>query len=123
MTEPKTDAPRSAAPLPKTDFVDLIGELNAGVLLQQLNAALSDVALGTVLYGDKGKSGEVTLKLKLSRIGESSQVSMKHSLSFSKPTTRGKASEEATTETPLYVHRGGKLAVMPEDQGKFEFSN
>lgn len=123
MTEPKTDAPRSAAPLPKTDFVELVGELNAGVFLQQINAALSDVALSTALYGDKGKTGEVTLKFKLRRIGESTQVAMMHTLSFSKPTTRGKASEDATTETPLYVHRGGKLAVMPEEQGKFEFTN
>ncbi|WP_202842056.1 hypothetical protein [Luteimonas saliphila] len=121
MTEQKTDAPRSSAAPPKTDFVGLLDELNAGIFLQQINAALSDVALGTALYGDKGKAGEVTIKMKLTRIGESSQVAMKHTLSFSKPTTRGKASEEASTETPLYVHRGGKLAVMPEEQGKFDF--
>jgi hypothetical protein len=121
MTEQKSAQARSPTTFPKTDFVELLGELNAGVFVQQINAALSDVALGTALYGDKGKCGEVTIKLKLQRIGESSQVAMKHTLNFSKPTTRGKASEEATTETPLYVHRGGRLAVMPEEQGKFEF--
>jgi len=121
MTEPNADAPRSSAAPPKTDFVELVGELNAGVFIQQINAAMSDVALGTVVHGDKGKCGEVTLKFKVTRIGESSQVAMKHTLSYSKPTARGKASEEATTETPLHVHRGGKLSVMPEEQGKFDF--
>ena len=101
--------------------LELIGELNAGVFLQQISAALTDVALGTVVHGDKGKKGEVTVKFTLQRIGESSQVAMKHALSYSKPTPRGKATEQAATETPLYVHRGGKLAVMPEEQGKFEF--
>jgi len=121
MNDSKTDAARAQQPIPKTDFRELLTELNAGIFEQQINAALSDVALGTALHGDKGKTGEVTIKLKLQRIGESSQVAMKHTLSFSKPTPRGKATEEATTETPLYVCRGGKLSVMPEEQQKFEF--
>lgn len=72
MTEPTSTEQRTVKPLPKTDFIELVGELNAGVFIQQINAALSDVALGTALHGEKGKCGEVTIKMKLSRIGESS---------------------------------------------------
>jgi hypothetical protein len=33
------------------------------------------------------------------------------------PTPRGKASEEDTTETPMWVNKGGKLTILQEDQG------
>ncbi|MBB6766919.1 hypothetical protein HEO24_013920 [Escherichia coli] len=31
---------------------------------------------------------------------------------------RGKISEEDTTETPMYVNRGGRLTILQEDQGQ-----
>ncbi|MDZ6656041.1 protein YfdP, partial [Escherichia coli] len=30
----------------------------------------------------------------------------------------GKISEEDTTETPMYVNRGGRLTILQEDQGQ-----
>ena len=104
-----------------SSFRELLGELNAGVFEQKLNAALSACALNTALYGDKGKTGEVVIKLALNRIGESSQVAMKHTLEFKKPTTRGFATEKDTTETPLHVGRGGRLTVTPDNQTTFTF--
>lgn len=104
-----------------TKFRELLGELNAGVFEEKLDAALSACALNTALYGEKGKVGEVTIKLTLSRIGESSQVAMKHTLEFRKPTTRGHATEKDTTETPLHVGRGGRLTVTPDTQTTFAF--
>ncbi len=41
----------------------------------------------------------------------------KHKLSYVRPTNRGKISEEDTTETPMYVNRGGRLTILQEDQG------
>lgn len=120
MSDQKT-APRSQTALPKTDFIELLPELNAGVLLQQINAALSDVGLATAVHGDKGKEGEVTLKFKMKRIGETTQVELKHTLGFSKPTARGKSTEEATTTTPVYVCHGGRLSVLPEEQPGLDF--
>lgn len=38
------------------------------------------------------------------------------------PTAKGKRSEENTTKTPLYVGRGGKLTLFPENQGTFDFA-
>ncbi|HAF2130835.1 TPA: hypothetical protein G9F27_005159 [Salmonella enterica] len=37
---------------------------------------------------------------------------------YSTPTPRGKASEEDTTETPMWVNKGGKLTILQEDQGQ-----
>ena len=31
--------------------------------------------------------------------------------------SKGKVSEEDTTETPMFVNRGGKLTILQEDQG------
>lgn len=120
MSTAKTE-PTAAAQTKGTIFRELLGELNAGVFEEKLNAALSACALNTALYGDKGKTGEITIKLTLTRIGESSQVAMKHMLEFKKPTTRGSATEKDMTETPLHVGRGGRLTVTPDNQTTFTF--
>ncbi len=104
-----------------TDFAEMLGELNGGVFLQQAGRALSDVALGTVANGDGKKKGKVNISFEFSRIGESSQVEIKHTLSYVKPTSRGKSSEDATTTTPMHVGRGGRLTITPESQGKLDF--
>lgn len=104
-----------------TDLSQILDDLNGGVFAQQVGHALSDVALGTVAHGDKGKCGEVVIKFKMSRIGESSQVAVKHTLSFVRPTSKGKRSEETTNETPMYVARGGRMSLIPDTQQAFSF--
>ena len=64
---------------------DFLGELDAGVFMNKIAAALNTTALGVL---------NVT------------------------PTPRGKASEEDTTETPMWVNKGGKLTILQEDQGQ-----
>lgn len=84
----------------------------------KLGAALNEVALGVLNNGSKGKV-QVTFDLsRLSNSMDEKRVSIAHKLSFTKPTPRGKTSEEDTTETPMYVNRGGKLSVLQEDQGQ-----
>lgn len=39
-------------------------------------------------------------------------MKIKHKLSYVRPTNRGKISEEDTTETPMYVNRGGRLTIL-----------
>ncbi len=101
----------------KTNFAEMIGELNAGVFEQQVNQAISDVALGVVT---QGKAGEVTIKLSLKQIGEGNQVSVTHKLSYVKPTMRGKLSEEAATDTPMHVGSGGVVSLFPNAQTRME---
>lgn len=88
---------------------DFLGELDAGVFMNKIAAALNTTALGVLNNGNKGK---VVLTFDFERMGnsvEEKHVKIKHKLNYSTPTPRGKASEEDTTETPMWVNKGGKL--------------
>ena len=98
----------------ETNIPEFIGELDAGVFENKLSAVLNDVAKGVMNTRAKG---EVTIKLSFSPMDEN-RVKISHKLTFVIPTPRGKTSEEDTTETPMYVNRGGKLTILPEDQGQ-----
>ena len=98
--------------------MELLEALDAGIFQQKFDKALRDVALGVVT---QGRVGKVTLEFKIERIGESSQVNMSHKVKYDKPTARGKVVEEDTTETPLYVNRGGKMTLIPDSQEQFSF--
>ncbi len=101
-----------------TIIPDFIGELDAGVFENKLAAALNNVALGVLNNGGKGKV-QVTFDIeRLNNSIEEKRVEIKHKLSFTTPTPRGKSSEEDSTETPMYVNKGGKLTILQEDQGQ-----
>lgn len=102
-----------------TDVNALLDDLDAGVFREKIARAISDAAAGVV---QTGKAGKVTITLDLKQIADSSQVDCAHKLAYVVPTSKGKRSEENTTKTPLYVGRGGKLTLFPENQGKFDFS-
>ena len=97
---------------------DFLGELDAGVFMNKIAAALNTTALGVLNNGTKGK---VVLTFDIERMGnsvEEKRVKIKHKLNYVTPTPRGKASEEDTTETPMWVNKGGKLTILQEDQGQ-----
>ena len=97
---------------------DFLGELDAGVFMNKIAASLNATALGTLNNGGKGK---VVLTFDIERMGnsvEEKRVKIKHKLQYTTPTPRGKATEEDTTETPMWVNRGGKLTILQEDQGQ-----
>lgn len=102
-----------------TDVNALLDDLDAGIFREKIAQALSDVAHGVVEYS---KAGKVVITLDLKQIADSRQVDMSHKLTYVAPTAKGKRSEENTTKTPLYVGRGGKLTLFPENQGKFAFN-
>lgn len=101
----------------KTNIAEMLGELNGGVFEQQINSAISDVALGVVT---NGKPGEITIHLKLKQIGDSNQVAVTHKLAFVKPTVRGKIAEDLTADTPMHVGAGGTLTLFPNTQTRME---
>lgn len=110
--------PAEKAAKTTTDLLDILPDLFGGVFLGQIEHALSDAALGVVSWGDKGKSGKVTVEFTLNRIGETNQVAVKHSVAFAYPTKRGKKSETSITETPMHVGPRGRLTLMPQaEQG------
>lgn len=72
---------------------DFLGELDAGVFMNKIAAALNTVGLGVLNNGNKGK---VVLTFDFERMGnsvEEKRVKIKHKLQYSTPTPRGKASE------------------------------
>lgn len=99
----------------RTDINALFNDLDAGIFAERLAAAASDTALGVVTTGKKGK---ITITLDLERIGDSSQVTCRHQVKYSKPTIKGRVVEEATTSTPLHVGTGGVLSLFPETQAE-----
>lgn len=97
---------------------DFLGELDAGVFENKISAALNNVALGVLNNAGKGKV-QITFDIeRMNNTMEEKRVAIKHKLSFTTPTPRGKSSEEDTTETPMYVNKGGKLTILQEDQGQ-----
>lgn len=101
-----------------TNLQELLPDLDGGVFEQKISSMLSEVALGVVTHGRQGK---VTIEFDMKQIGETSQIAMKHTLKYQKPTKRGKATEEDSTETPLYVANNGDLALFHHDQMDFGF--
>ncbi|HBM9592175.1 TPA: hypothetical protein L1B84_004541 [Escherichia coli] len=93
-----------------TDVQAFIGELDGGVFETKIGAVLSEVASGVM-------NTKTKLNLEIEPFDEN-RVKIKHKLSYVRPTNRGKISEEDTTETPMYVNRGGRLTILQEDQGQ-----
>lgn len=98
-----------------TDVSEFVTDLDGGALAARLGAIISEVA-GSVV--DHDKKGSITLSLSFARIGNSYQVAVEHKLSYSRPTAKGKASEEHTTSTPMHVNTGGRLTLFPENQSQ-----
>lgn len=97
-----------------TNVEKFFSELDGGVFVEQLGAILSASAAGVV---DHDRTGEVTIKLGLRKIGNGHQVAVNHTLKYSHPTKRGKIGEEQTTSTPMHVGKNGALSFFPENQG------
>lgn len=112
--------------MPETNVTDFIDELGAGVFKEKLAYALSECAQGTIIHGKGSKKGKVTIELTLAQIGDQDQVMVSHKMSYTTPTKRGKKSEEDTTQTPMFVGRGGAMSVSPprEDlKGQFQLQH
>ncbi len=92
---------------------ETLGELDAGIFTAKVTSALKLVSLGVI---ENCKKGQVTIVLDLEQIGDSSSVQVKSTLKYNKPTKNGKATEENTTSTPMYVDGNGYLTISPQTQ-------
>jgi hypothetical protein len=101
----------------RTDVAALLPDLNAGVFEQQINTALSDVAMNVCTWD---KKGEVIVKFAMKRIGEGNQVALTHSIKSVRPNKRGRSIEEYSVDTPLHVGQGGSLTLYPNTQTSLE---
>lgn len=96
----------------KTEVSEFIANLEAGTLESQLGYTLSKAALSVMLHGQGKRKGKVNLELTISEFNDR-QVIISHKLSSTILTSKGKTSEDATTDTPFYVAKGGVLSIMP----------
>lgn len=87
-------------------------ELDGGQLEEKMSKVLSLVA-GAVMDHEAG--GEITLKLSFKKLSPQ-QVMVNHDLKFTRPTMRGKQTENEATKTPMFVGEKGKLTFLPEHQ-------
>lgn len=97
-------------------FVPLYEELDAGIFDRKVSHAIAQTALAVVNAGEKTKKGRITIELEIERIGEGAQVNMTHTLTYVRPTLRGKTQETDKTQTLLYVSKGGKMTITPDTQ-------
>nr|BDD47748.1 hypothetical protein 11 [Piscirickettsiaceae bacterium] len=94
-------------------------QLNADITRQRLEAAIKEVAIGVA---NTEKAGDVTLKISIKpQKNTNGQVNIDAKVSFSKPTDKGKRTEETTDSTPMFVSRDGVSAI--KDQGALNFDN
>ncbi|MCE0760704.1 hypothetical protein LWH94_16045 [Marinobacter sp. G11] len=98
-----------------TDLPQFINDLDGGVFAEKVSRALSDVAAGVIDHDGKG---ELNIKLKLERIGNSYRVGVKHALTYKVPEANGSYSQENTTESVMHVNTGGRMSMFPENQSQ-----
>ena len=71
---------------------------------------------------DTRTKGRLTLDLSFEHTKGSGQLLVSSKVSCTRPTEKGKTSEEANAETLLYVHANGHLSVIPDTQMNLEFT-
>ena len=110
-------------PIVSTNVENFLSELSAGILTEKLGHILSKAAEGCTTHGKKASVGMV---FTMSPIGEGEQMIVSVKLSNSVPTKRGKATEEDTTDTPMFVGKGGEITIdqpREEESGQFALAD
>lgn len=112
--------------MPQTNVEEFIGELNAGILQEQLANTLSAAALATVMNPDSRQKAKVTLELVFTKVGDNDQVIVSSKFAQVLPTKSGKKAEETNAQTPMFVGKGGVMTINPpkeDDRGQFSLTH
>lgn len=99
-----------------TNTTQFIEDLDGGQFDADLGKILTAVGIATC---DFDGTGEVTIKMKMKRIGQSNQVNIHHKIAYSKPTSRGVQTESTQGQTAMYVSAQQGMTFFPsrENQG------
>ncbi len=99
------------------DALETLPDLDAGLFVRKLSRAMADTAMAVVSQEGRAKKGRVTITLDIERLNaDGTQVNVTHTLAYSRPTKRGKATEEDATATLMYVGGNGALTLLPFKQ-------
>ena len=94
----------------KFAFTEMFAELDGGVVDQKSTRVIMTAAAAVA---ETRKPGKVVIELTMKPIGDSNQLEIGHTIKLTKPTRRGKATEEDGTTTPMYVGPNGELSIAP----------
>ena len=95
-----------------SEIEEFISELGAGVFEEKLTRSIKDTALACMA---NNKTGEISLKFKITPINQS-QAKITHLITTKAPTLNGEKTEKNSTDTHMFVGKGGKMSLFPEDQ-------
>lgn len=98
----------------KTDVMEFLNSLEGGVLVEALGNIISDVGFATRNVDSRVK-GKIVLTLNFDKLNDN-QLMIDHKVEFKRPTSKGSISEDRTSQTPMYVNRGGELSLLSKDQ-------
>lgn len=97
-----------------TNVREFFSDLDGGVFEQKLSAVLSDVGAAVIEHNANGK---IVLTIEMKRIGNSYQLHLDHTLTYTRPTVRGERREKDHTVTLMHFGKTG-ITLFPEDQGQ-----
>ena len=99
-----------------SEMTELLSDLDAGTLLDQLGHAIHEAAKSVVLHGERVKgSGRVALVFDVGFVRNASQVVLKHKLEFKQLTPRGSTTEVSENVAPVHVS-ARRVSLIPDDQ-------
>lgn len=99
-----------------TDFPQLIADIEGGVIANVLGLGFSNVALAVA---NSGKSGEITLKVKLKPASKTdpSILNVDASIAINEPKPNyGSKKEDFKYETVAYAAKGGRVTYERPDE-------
>ncbi|MEO5350210.1 MAG: hypothetical protein H7836_11255 [Magnetococcus sp. YQC-3] len=111
-----------AIQIPEQTLEDVIGELQAGVLQEQLLAAIKKIASNTINCDeskiDKKNAGEITLNIKINK-HKHHQLEFTHTLTTKIPSVTGRGhsiNKQDPEQTHFYAHGSGFISVNTINQ-------
>lgn len=107
-----------------TNIQDTLDQFNAGIYMQQVEAALAETAKASLAYAKKGKPGKLSLTLTILPLEtdendedeDFKRFNVEHAWSYEHPEKRGKSTRIHTTNTVMYISAAGELSILPPEE-------
>lgn len=98
--------------LKPTDHNQFLDDIDAGILGQQLDHAISKVATGVV---ETGKKGKLIIELNFSKGVGANNVTVEHKLKVDTPLDKGNTVDTHADKTPMFVNAKGDVSLFAND--------
>lgn len=96
-----------------TKVNEFLEELDGSNFQNKFANIISDVAMSVI---NQHRPGKVTLTFNVKQLGDSDQVIIDHKIEYKRPTAKGSIGEDDSTQTPMYVNKGGRLTLFPDEE-------